>query len=60
MKKITTLFYVLAVMFAFSVSAQAGTWTYTWNKKKPQGGQGFYNLYDKDLTTQEAEINGIM
>ena len=59
MKKISTLFYVLAVLFAFSISAQAGTWTYTWNKKKPQGGQGFYNLSDTEQTTQKADINGI-
>lgn len=58
MKKISTLIYVLTVLFAFSVSAQAETWTYTWNKKKAEGGQGFYNT-KKDKLSLEAEINGI-
>ncbi|MBO4664082.1 MAG: hypothetical protein J5663_06680 [Bacteroidaceae bacterium] len=59
MKKFLTLFYLIAVLFSVSLSAMADTWTYTWDKNKASGGQGFLNPSNKELLSQTAEINGI-
>lgn len=39
--------------------AQEGTWSFTWDKSRADGGEGFYHISNNDETTQEATLNGL-
>ena len=49
------------LLFLAVLTAATKTWSFTWDKSKASGGQGFYNFGSSSVVKAfyEAELNGI-
>lgn len=57
MKKLSTFFTFLLLLFATGTMADDATWEFVWNTSRSNGGEGFYNISDHSQTTQVQKLN---
>lgn len=59
MKKTLLFISTLLLLGAGQAMAQQGSWSFTWDTSRSDGGEGFYHISSNEDTIQEATLNSL-